>query len=234
MLKKLAVLVCFAVLVAVIPAAADQWDKKTTVTFNVPVELPGVVLIPGTYVFKLLDSPSDRHIVRVFNADETSIITTILAIPNRRLTPTSDTVIRFEERRIGTPEAIRAWFYPGDDFGQEFVYPKARGMELAESAQVPVLTAGLTPAEKPEELIKESVLTIAPSPKEAGVAWAPPEPAEPEPATVVAEAKPAAELTFPPVEELPETGSNVPLVMLVGVCALGIGGALLSASSHRS
>src|ERR1035441_1302094 len=56
------------------PAAkADPWNKKTTVTFSGPVEIPGVhlagwgVLPAGTYVFKILDSQSDRHIVQIFN-----------------------------------------------------------------------------------------------------------------------------------------------------------------------
>src|SRR4029079_12606649 len=72
-------------------AFAQSWDKKTTVTFSAPFEIPGVdaqVLPAGTYVFKLLDSASDRHIVQIFNKDETHLYSTILAIPNYRLTPT--------------------------------------------------------------------------------------------------------------------------------------------------
>ena len=59
------------------PAAkADEWNRKTTMTFSGPVEIPGVhlkgwgVLPAGTYVFKILDSQSDRHIVQIFSADE--------------------------------------------------------------------------------------------------------------------------------------------------------------------
>jgi hypothetical protein len=37
---------------------ADTWDKKTIVTFNTPVEVPGKVLPAGTFVLKLLDSAS--------------------------------------------------------------------------------------------------------------------------------------------------------------------------------
>ena len=116
---------------------ADDWDKKTTITFSGPVEIPGVhlhgwgVLPAGTYVFKLLDSRSDRHIVQIFNADESMIYATILAIPNYRLKATDKTVITFNEGIEGRPEALRAWFYPGRNWGEEFVYPKARAMELA-------------------------------------------------------------------------------------------------------
>lgn len=98
MFKRALTLICCTLLFAVFSVRADQWNKKTVVTFNRPVELPGIVLPAGKYVFKLLDSSSDRHIVQVFNADESKIFATILAIPNYRLEPTGDTVLRFAER----------------------------------------------------------------------------------------------------------------------------------------
>ena len=117
---------------------ADEWNKKTVMTFNQPIEIPGQILPAGTYTFKLLDSPSDRHIVQIFNADGTQIIATILAINNYRLHPTGETVVKFVERPGDNPEALKAWFYPGDNFGQEFVYPKQRAIELAVAANEPV------------------------------------------------------------------------------------------------
>ena len=65
-------------------AKADEWNRKTTVTFSAPVEVPGVgaqILPAGTYVFKIFDSLSDRHIVQIFNQAEDHVYTTILAIP---------------------------------------------------------------------------------------------------------------------------------------------------------
>ena len=44
-------------------ANADQWNKKTYVTLSQSIEVPGAILPPGKYVFKLLDSQSNRHIV---------------------------------------------------------------------------------------------------------------------------------------------------------------------------
>src|SRR3970040_1681820 len=86
-------------------AAAQQgWDKRTMVTFNVPVEIPGIsaqVLPAGTYVFRLMNSPADRHIVQILNKDETHLYANILAIPNYRLRPTDKTVMTFSERRVG-------------------------------------------------------------------------------------------------------------------------------------
>src|SRR5713226_8070029 len=117
---------------------ADQWNKKTVLTIKETIQLPHTVLQPGTYVFKLADSLSDRHIVQIFNADETKVIATILAIPNYRLKPTDKSVFRFWETPAGNPRAMRAWFYPGDNFGQEFVYPKMRSIEIAKVTHTPV------------------------------------------------------------------------------------------------
>jgi hypothetical protein len=121
-------------------ASADEIDKKTVVTFSEPVEIPGTVLPAGTYVFKILDSRIDRNIVQVFDKDETHLYATVLAIPNYRLKPTGETVIRFEERPTGSPEALRAWFYPGEDCGQEFVYLHNRAAALAKKHNQNVLS----------------------------------------------------------------------------------------------
>src|ERR1700735_2632660 len=104
---KLAALVCFLTLTGptLTPLAlADDWNRKTVVTFSAPVEIPGVhltgwgVLPAGTYVFKILDSQSDRHIVQIFSADKLTVYATILALPNYRLKETDDTVMTFRER----------------------------------------------------------------------------------------------------------------------------------------
>src|SRR5579872_6326596 len=136
-------------------ARADDWNRKTVVIFSGPVEIPGVhlagwgVLPAGTYVFKIMDSQSDRHIVQIFDKDETTVYATILAIPNYRLQATDKTVITFRERPAGQPEALRAWFYPGRNWGEEFVYGKAKAIELAKATNTPVL---FTPAEIPAEV----------------------------------------------------------------------------------
>jgi hypothetical protein len=147
-LFKAATTMCITGLIGavLIPSAqAADWNRKTEITFSGPVEIPGVhlvgwgVLPAGTYVFKILDSQSDRHIVQIFNKEETVIYATILAIPNYRLKATDKTVMTFSERPAGEPEALRAWFYPGRNWGDEFVYPKARAVELAKTANTPVL-----------------------------------------------------------------------------------------------
>ena len=121
-------------LLSIVPvsrARAGQWNKQTRVTFSAPVEIPGRVLLPGTYTFQLLNNPSDRDIVQIFNKHRTKLDATVLAIPTYRMKPTGRTVVTFSERPVGTPLAIRTWFYPGDEYGQRFLYPRSHlGMPL--------------------------------------------------------------------------------------------------------
>ena len=130
---------CLGVLGVMLPRAeADEWNQKTVFTFSGPVEIPGQVLSAGTYVFKLAGSMSDRNIVEVFNKDENHLYGFFLAIPDYRLKPSGKPIITFEERATGSPEAVKAWFYPSDNYGHDFVYPKAKAVELAKANKQPV------------------------------------------------------------------------------------------------
>ena len=216
-------------------ASAQTLSKKTTVTFNMPVEIPGVgaqVLPAGVYVFRLMDSLSDRNIVQVFNKDESHIYATILAIPNFRLRATDKTVITFAERAAGEPQAIKAWFYPGDNWGQEFVYPKSKAMELAKTTNTPVLfTSTELPVEvaEPEKLAdapvvaemkRTPILAVKPTGEEvqlAEVVTTPPALTQLAMASSASSDAPAA----PARKRLPATASTEPLFALLGMMTLG-------------
>ena len=122
---------------------ADQWNKKTILTINETIQIPGATLTPGKYVFRLLDSSSNRHIVQVLNEQENWVLATIMAIPNYRLRPAGKTEFSFWETPKETPIALRSWFYPGDNFGEEFAYPKIEATELYYRTQqeVPSISA---------------------------------------------------------------------------------------------
>jgi len=229
---------CMALLGAILTptAKADDWNRKTVITFSAPVEIPGVhlagwgVLPAGTYVFKILDSLSDRHIVQIFNSDETTVYATILAIPNYRLQATDKTVMTFRERSAGQPEALRAWFYPGRNWGEEFVYGKAKAIELAKATNLPVL---FTPAEITLEIaapIKSADEPVVVALKQAPIMAIKPTGEEVQIAEVVtpppAQAEVAqAEVTTTPAPEaermLPATASSFPMIALFGLLALG-------------
>jgi hypothetical protein len=216
-------------------AKADAWDRKTVMTFSGPVEIPGVhlegwgVLPAGTYVFKILDSQADRHIVQIFSQDEKTVYATILAIPNYRLQATDQTVITFRERPAGQPEALRAWFYPGRNWGEEFVYAKAKAIELAKTTNTPVLFTAVeipvevaTPIQSADEpvvaeLRRTPVLAIQPTGEEVELAQV----VTPPPA---AEFAPLSEVAV--AETLPQTAGPLPLLALLGLLALGGASAL--------
>ena len=208
--------------VALAPTArADEWNKKTIMTVNESIQVPNKVLPAGKYVMKLLDSPSDRHIVQIFNADETHLETTILAIPNYRLQPTGKTVFTFWETPPGQPKALRAWFYPGDNFGQEFAYPKSAAVQIAAVSHQPVPTTEATQA---SELPSAAVTTTPPPAEEQPrqeVAQAAPPPA-PEPQAAPAPAPAPAPEVAPAPQELPKTASPYPLIGLMGLGSLAL------------
>ena len=103
-----------------VTAKADQFDKRTLLTFNQPVEVPGLVLEAGTYAFSRVgDNP---NVVRISSPDGAHVYATLLTVSDYRLDPAEATVITFEERPSGNPKAIKSWFYPGDNTGEEFIY----------------------------------------------------------------------------------------------------------------
>jgi hypothetical protein len=205
-------------------AQADEWNKKTILSVDEPVQVRNTVLQPGTYVFKLADSNSNRHIVQIFNGDQSRIIDTILAIPNYRIQPTGKSQFTFWETPPGTARALRAWFYPGDNFGQEFPYPKQLAMlQVSEpvAADTPApFTPEPAPAQPEPPAPQQPPQSMIQKPVEREpleIAQSTPAPA-PEPQPVPREQ--------PQPETLPKTASSYPMIGLGGLLSLGICGLL--------
>lgn len=208
-------------------ARADEWDKLTRLTVNQPIQVQDKLLEPGQYVFKLADSNSDRHIVQIFNSDQSQIIDTILAMPNYRLRPTGNSRFAFYETPPGAAKALRAWFYPGDNFGQEFRYPK----HLAMLTKTETMAPPAAPAPEPPQ----EEATPAPAPEPAPAPAPAPEqsmtqPAQQEPQTQIAQNNPTAETPAPvqeaqaqpAPEQLPKTASPYPLFGFGGLFFFGL------------
>ncbi len=211
---------------ALLPQAkADAWNEKTIFTFTGAVEIPGQVLPAGTYVFKLADSASDRNIVEVYNKKENHLYGLFLAIPDYHLRPSGKPIITFEERAAGAPEAVRGWFYPGDNYGHEFVYPKVRALALAKVNNQPV-------ASMPNELAANTTtpMTSMTQPSVMAMKQAPlkaqqPNQTETEITEVFTPPPPAAApQTASMTETLPKTASPWPLFGLLGLLFVGAAG----------
>jgi hypothetical protein len=246
-LNAFAAAVCLGAMTFAPNAMADQWNKRTILTVGEPIQVPGKVLQPGKYVMKLMDSPSNRHIVQIFNEDESQLQTTVLAIPNYRLQPTGETEFQWWETPAGQPRAMRAWFYPGDNFGQEFAYPKNEAVAIAATSNQNVPT---TYAQTEAELSTARVGTVdragtemeldretysraddqvaqnqqvTPQPQ--------PEATQPQQDVTVERDTQRTEIAqaAPPereMETLPRTASTMPMFGIAGLLALGAGMAL--------
>jgi hypothetical protein len=225
-----------AVMAPVTTAQGQNGDKKTVVTFNEPIEIPGGVILPaGTYFFKLLNADTGRYIVQISNEHETHMFATLITIQNFRYHPTDQVVMTFAERQAGAPPAIRTWFFPGEKFGREFVYPKARALELAQQTNETVLAmpvdlaANITaPAatayDAPVVALKQApVVAVTPAGEEVPLTTVVQGPTE-----EVTAAPAIAPVTPIPVDistadatPLPKTASSVPLIGLIGLLAIG-------------
>jgi hypothetical protein len=214
-----ALLNLFAVFIAsiLVPMArADQWDKQTIVTFSNPVEVPGKVLPAGTYVFKIANS-QDRQVVQIFTRNQRKVLATIEAVPDYRVHTTDKPVISFEERPSGEPEALRSWFYPGENYGVHFVYPKSAtkpATEVAASQEPPAMVAPLTESIAPmiSELTAPAVLPVLAK-------------QEPEPEVLAENVGPKP--TQANLMVLPKTAGNYLILPLLGLLLLGSGSAIL-------
>jgi len=216
--------IAFAMGLNAINAQADEWDKKTVLTIDQPMQVRETLLEPGQYVFKLLNSSSDRHIVQIYNADQTHLINTIIAIPDYRVQVTGKSRFVMWETPAGSVNALRAWFYPGDNFGQEFPYPKhLQQIALAEAAPPPPPLAIQAEPAPPEPAVQPQAFEPQPSSDQEPVEIAQNSPPPPPPATPEPAPQPAVS-SSPAV--LPKTASPYPLIGFSGLFLLGAGGLL--------
>jgi len=200
--------------------------EKTFLTFSNSVELPGVTLPAGTYLFRLADSPT-RNVVQVLTEDQKEMKGQWLFVPAERPDVSGETVVMFKEAKEGSTPAVQYWYYPGEKIGREFIYSKDQAMKIAARTGASVLsddgrvTAEQAAARPTAQL--ESTTAASASAAEPVVANR----QAPAPAAIVAENQPAPQAVgtsgadAPQVaRELPRTASPLPLSGLIGVLAL--------------
>lgn len=214
-------------------AKADMFDKRTILTVHETIQIPGMVLDPGTYVMKRTIPRTDPDIISFLNRDEDEVLATVHAIPVERQEATGESVFLFDEARGTEPKALKVWYYPGEITGAEFVYPKDQNL-LAMNTQEGEFIGGLAPK------TESSVAEPAPSSElsteaESGISIAVPEPepqaaAEEDREVEIAQARPEPQEADEPAaaadepETLPATGGILPLLALMGAAA-AVGGA---------
>ncbi len=193
--KAFAIASCLAFLALAWPVQATQWNKKTLITVREPLALPDTVLQPGKYMMELSDNQTYRHVVRVYTEDGRKLVATIVGLPAHQMVAANSEQFTFWETPPGRPPAMRTWFYPGDTYGTQFMYPPEQAYQVAQAVPPP------PPVTAPE----------APPAAEEAPAVAPPPP----PVTPPAVTAPA----------LPKTASPLPLIALFGLLAAAGAGA---------
>ena len=260
-LKLLATALALAVLAVLagrVTAQEPNTLERTFMTFSAPVEMPGVTLEAGTYVFKLADTGS-RNVVEVWDKDSKHMIGHWTFVQSERPRVTEETVVMFKETREGATPAVQFWYFPGEKIGKEFLYPKDQaeriaartgakvrtdesadaGSAVAESAAVSPAPADVAAEPAPAPAAVAEVETPAPAPAVAEVETPAAAPA-PAPA-VVAENRaepiqaesPRAVGTSGQANELPRTASPLELSGLLGLLSLS-GAAGLRAFRFRT
>jgi LPXTG-motif cell wall-anchored protein len=224
--------IAVALTVTAVHARADEWDKKTVLTVNRTIDVADTVLQPGQYVFRLLDSNSDRHVVQIFNGDQTHLISTVLAIPAYRMNPTSDAQFTFREIPGGSVMALHTWYYPGDNVGQEFPYPKQPVVEetaallnppapptpqVTTAAAIGDVISATPPIPEPVAAVQPNELPKDGADQQDGADQRPDRAAVSQPEEQPADSMPA---------KLPKTASPYPLIGLSGLLSLGAYGLL--------
>jgi hypothetical protein len=124
-------------------ARAGEQDQATKMTFNQAVQIPGRILPAGTYWFTLADTEntSYQQVVKIFNSDPSELVATLLAIEVQPTTPTPSTMVTLADHGSDHPKAIvrwlypGSWFYPGFEYGHQFVYSGSEEKELARAKQ---------------------------------------------------------------------------------------------------
>ena len=234
-IRKVALACITAAMVSISITADAQGPRNqdTFFTFSQAVELPKATLPAGTYFFQLMDSNSNRHIVKVMSQDRKQLHATLMAIPyysNDR--PSDDPQVRFLEtpaaNGVAASNAIKIWFYPGNSVGHEFIWPRDKAMQLARATNQSVLTtktdeessdltrvdaSGTEAAVTTEEARTEAQPAPEPQREQIGGLATPP-PADTQPA-------PAPERTPEPApaprSDLPDTAGLLPLLALIGI-----------------
>ena len=185
---------------------AETYDKLTLLTFNGPVQIPGVTLEAGTYRFRLTNPATSRNVLQVLSNDGAIVYAMFHTIPDVRTSVTDEAVVTFRETPVGVPPAVRSLFYGGEYHGYEMVYPDGGPNMIAPWVPLPEITYMPIARSEPEAVIEPPYTPVEPD-------------VTPEP---VAEPEPVGE----PAPQLPKTASPLPFIATGGLLSL-LGGLVL-------
>lgn len=124
-------------------ARADEWNRRTILTIDQTMVVPGATLTPGSYTFILANPDVSRDVVYILREDGTPV-TSAHVTRMQRGNDKRDLAIAVALDETSAAPVMKGWFYPGLMDGFEFVYPhqQARQIARAETVVIPVAQHG--------------------------------------------------------------------------------------------
>jgi hypothetical protein len=232
LMRKIFVSACAAAMFASVnvrPAMAQgpmPLDERTEFTFNAPVELPGVTLPPGTYVFRFIDASNQKKVMQVMTKNDQKTFGMFLVINAIRPKPSDDAELRFMETPAGKPAAVKTWWYPGNTIGREFIYPKSQARRLAMATNTTVLTTKAESETVPSttQVATADLEYVAPNGQETAVAET--AAADNTFSNAPVQESTSASNSAAPRRRLPRTNTELPMLVLMGLSSLAGGASL--------
>ena len=119
--------VCGVVLLGVLATAATGAfadNRRTTYfTFNRSVQMPGVVLPAGSYIFEVANPDGQADVVRVLSRDRKHVhLMKFTRFVYRPLKGNLDSTLSLGESAVGQPPTVKAWYPQSETRGREFIY----------------------------------------------------------------------------------------------------------------
>jgi hypothetical protein len=122
-------------------ARTDEMSELTKMTLQHRVQVPGLVLPPGSYYFTRIGdgNDSDVNLIRVFSSDKKQLDIILQTVSVERKHPHGRTVLTLAERPDGRPPVLIDWFYPGSLEGRQFLCSARREGQIENSERITIL-----------------------------------------------------------------------------------------------
>ena len=115
--------VLLGVLATSVTGAIADSRRTTYFTFSRTVQMPGVALEAGTYIFEVANHEGTGDIVRVLSRDRKKVLLMkFTRFVYRPSTGNLKATIALGEAPAGNPPPVKAWYPESETRGREFIY----------------------------------------------------------------------------------------------------------------
>ena len=116
-------LVLLGVLATSTTGAFENASRTTYFTFSGTVQMPGVALAAGTYIFEVVNPNGGSDVVRVISRDrKKTYLMRLTRAVERPWRGNLDASITLGETAAGAPPKVKAWYPESETHGREFIY----------------------------------------------------------------------------------------------------------------